>query len=87
MVLFKLARITSNTIKCIKYLIPQVMVTHGTEAVHALINIGDWEEITGPALVVMFMLRWHSMPSTHNGITALANILKSPIARWPLLKV
>ena len=74
------------------------MVTqmHGTEAlVHALINAGDREDITDPAVCplhhltsrhVYVEMAQHAV-RTHNGITALANILKSPIARWPLLKV
>ena len=69
---------------------------HGTEAlVHALINAGDREEITDPAVCALRHLISHHVHAemaqhadrTHNGITALTNILKSPIARWPLLKV
>ena len=69
---------------------------HGTEPlVHALINAGDREEITDPAVCALRHLTSRHVHAemaqhavrTHNGITALANILKSPIARWPLLKV
>ena len=68
---------------------------HGTEPlVHALINASD-REITDPAVCALRHLTSRHVHAemaqhavrTHNGITALANILKSPIARWPLLKV
>lgn len=77
---------------------PQVIVTqmHGTEAlVHALINAGDREEITDPAVCALRHLTSRHVHAemaqnavrSHNGITALAAILKSPIARWSLIKV
>ena len=86
-----------NTI--IKYLIPQVIVTqmHGTEAlVHALINAGDREEITDPAVCALRHLtsrhpqaeKARNAIRTHNGITALATILKpSSISQQSLVKV
>ena len=65
---------------------------HGTEA---LINTDDQDEITDPAVCYLRHLTSHHVHAemaqhavrTRNGITALANILKSPIAHWPLLKV
>ena len=69
---------------------------HGTEAlVHTLINAGDREEITDPVVCALRHLTSRHVHAdmaqnairTHNGITALASILKSPIARWPLIKV
>jgi len=73
------------------------MVTqmHGTEAlVHALVNAGDWE-ITDPVVCTLCHLTSRHVHAemaqhavrTHNGIAALATILKSPIASWPLVKV
>ena len=77
---------------------PQVMVTqmHGTEAlVNALINAGDREEITDPAVCALRHLtsrhvyaeRVRNIVRTHNGITALAAILKSPMTQQSLVKV
>jgi len=69
---------------------------HGTEAlVDALINAGDREEITDPAVCALRHLTSRHVHAEiaqnavrqRGGVTALANILKSPIARWPLIKV
>ena len=69
---------------------------HGTEAlVHALINAGDQEEIIDPAVCALrHLTSRHSRAEearkivrTHNGITALASILKSPISQQSLVKV
>ena len=69
---------------------------HGTEAlVHALISAGDCEEITDPAVCALRHLtsrHVHAEMAQNavrlcGGITALASILKSSIARWPLIKV
>jgi len=69
---------------------------HGTEAlVDALINAGHCEEITDPAVCALRHLTSRHVHAKiaqnavrqHGGVTALANILKSPIVRWPLIKV
>ena len=69
---------------------------HGTEAlVHALINAGDQEEIIDPAVCALrHLTSRHSQAEkarntvrTHNGITALATILKSPMSQQSFVKV
>ena len=69
---------------------------HGTEAlVHALINAGDQEEIIDPVVCTLCHLTNHHVHAKmaqnavriHNGITALATILKSPMVQQSLFKV
>ena len=77
---------------------PQVMVTqmHGTEAlVNALIKAGDREEITDPAVCALrHLTSRHKYAEVarhfvraHDGITALADIIKSPMTQQSLVKV
>ncbi|XP_065888120.1 catenin beta-1-like isoform X2 [Dysidea avara] len=86
-----LSNLTCNNAKN-KVIVTQI---HGTEAlVHALINAGDREEITDPAVCTLRHLtsrHVHAEMAQNavrlcGGITALANIMKSPITRWPLIK-
>ena len=71
---------------------------HGTEAlVHALINAvaGDRNEIADPAICALRHLtsrHTHAEMArnavrTHNGITALVAILRSPMTQQSLVKV
>lgn len=79
---------------------PQAVVTqmHGTEAlVHTLINAiaGDREEIVDPAVCALRHLTSRHAHAemarnairTHNGIAALAAILRSPVTQQSLVKV
>ena len=81
-----------------KLSIPQVIVTqmHGTKAlVHVLINAGDQEDIIYPAVCALRHLtsrhpqaeKARDVIRTHNGITTLATLLKSPAVQKSLVKV
>ena len=69
---------------------------HGTEAlVHVLINGGDQERIIDPVVCALRHLTSRHVNAEmarnavmiHDGITALATILKSPMVQQSLVKV